>query len=329
MAKILGTSPLPGIPWQERPDGCPDLLWRFSGNPLIGRNPIPSATRIYNSAVVPFGDSYAGVFRADHRDSLPRLHTGRSRDGLRWEIDPEPIRFVDETGREAEPGYAYDPRVVRIGDAWYVSWCTDFHGPTIGLARTVDFREFVRLENAFLPFNRNGVLFPRRFGDDYLMLSRPSDQGHTPFGDIFLSRSTDLCHWGRHRHVMSAQDGGGWWDDTKIGAGPVPIETDRGWLLFYHGVANTCNGLVYSIGAALLDREAPSRLLHRCRFHLLTPETDYECTGFVPNVIFPCAALCDSATGRIAIYYGAADTFTALAFCRLDEVLDYIRENAV
>ena len=80
-----------------------------------------------------------------------------------------------------------------------------------------------KLDNAFLPFNRNGVLFPRRINDRYLMLSRPSDNGHTPFGDIFVSESPDLVHWGRHRHVMSPVP---WtWQSTKIGAGPTPIET--------------------------------------------------------------------------------------------------------
>ena len=97
-----------------------------------------------------------------------------------------------------------------------------------------DFKTFVQLDNAFLPFNRNGVLFPRRIGDRYAMLSRPSDTGHTPFGDIFYSESPDLIHWGRHRHVISPRP---WtWESTKVGAGPVPIETEAGWLPIYHGV---------------------------------------------------------------------------------------------
>ena len=68
---------------------------------------------------------------------------------------------------------------------------------------TFDFKTFHQLENAFLPFNRNGVLFPRKLNGNFAMLSRPSDNGHTPFGDIFYSESPDLEYWGRHRHVMS------------------------------------------------------------------------------------------------------------------------------
>ena len=84
-----------------------------------------------------------------------------------------------------------------------MTWCNGYHGPTIGIAWTLDFETFHQLDNAFLPFNRNGVLFPRRVGGQYLMLSRPSDSGHTPFGDIYLSESPDLVHWGRHRHVLA------------------------------------------------------------------------------------------------------------------------------
>ncbi len=327
MVRIIGEQPVPNIPWQDRPAGCTEVLWRWTENPVIGRNPIASSPRIYNSAVVPFQGAFVGVFRADGRDGLPRLHYGRSSDGLSWRIEPEPIQFVDEAGAPANMLYAYDPRVVRIEGTYYVTWCTDNHGPTIGVAKTEDFRTFVRLEDAYLPFNRNGVLFPRRFGDKYVMLNRPSDNGHTPFGDIFLSHSPDMCYWGRHRHVMAADDSGGWWDDTKIGAGPIPIETDEGWLMLYHGVGNSCNGYVYSMGGAILDRDDPSKLLHRGKECLLSPETDYECVGFVPNVFFPCAALCDSDTGRLALYYGAADTVTAVAFGYLDEIMQSIREH--
>ena len=90
-----------------------------------------------------------------------------------------------------------------LEDRYYVTWCNGYHGPTIGVGYTHDFETFHQLENAFLPFNRNGVLFPRRIGDRYAMLSRPSDNGHTPFGEIFYSESPDLVHWGRHRHVMA------------------------------------------------------------------------------------------------------------------------------
>ncbi len=72
-----------------------------------------------------------------------------------------------------------------------------------------------------------------------------------------------------------------------IGGGAAPSATSEGWLLFYHGVTGTCNGFVYSIGGAILDKDEPSKVLYRCGNFLLTPEKWYEERGFVPNVCFP------------------------------------------
>lgn len=326
MATIIGNA-LPNIPWQDRPQGSSDIVWRYSNNPLIGWNPTPSTARIYNSAVVPFNGEFIGVLRADHKNGRANLHVGRSKDAIHWDIDDDIIKWQMPDGRVAENSYAYDPRLLKIDDTYYITWCDDLSGASIGLGKTKDFKTFVKMENPLMPFNRNGVLFPRKINGEYLLLSRPSDSAHTPFGDIFLSHSKDLEYWGKHRLVMT-KGGKGWWQGTKIGAGPVPIETTEGWLLFYHGVSWTCNGYVYSYGAVLLDINDPTKVLLRTRDYLITPEKDYETVGFVPNVTFPCANLYDAATGRIAIYYGAADTYTALAFCQVDELLDYMKKNS-
>ena len=324
--QIIG-SPLPNMPWQPRPEGSQDVVWRHDANPIINWNPIPCAARIFNSAVVPYEGAFVGVFRADYRNGRAHLHFGRSKDALNWEIEHEKIQWVDTEGRPAQPTYAYDPRVTKIDDTFYITWCTDNHGATLGMGMTKDFRTFTRLEDACVPFNRNGVLFPRKINGEFMLLNRPSDSGHTPFGDVFLSHSKDMTYWGKHRFVMG-KGGQGWWQGTKIGAGPIPIETNEGWLLIYHGVSGTCNGYVYSIGAAILDIDEPWKVLYRTRDYLLTPEKDYECVGFVPNVAFPCATLHDAATGRIAIYYGAADTYVALAYTQVDELVAYVKANS-
>lgn len=323
---IIGNS-LPNIPWEEKPENCSDVMWRFSGNPILGWNPIPKAARVYNSAIVPFKGEFAGVFRADQKNGRATLFSGKSKDALKIDLDFDPIFWVDENGNPKPTSYAYDPRVVNIDDTYYITWCDDMNGPSIGLGKTTDFKTFTRLPNPLMPYNRNGVLFPRKVNGKYLLLSRPSDSGHTPFGDIFINESPDLVYWGNHKHVMS-KGGNGWWQGTKIGAGPIPIETSKGWLLFYHGVSGTCNGFVYSIGAVILDIDDPSKVLYRTKDYILTPEKSYETTGFVPNVVFPCANLYDSETGRISIYYGAADTYTAIAFTQVDELVNYIKNNS-
>ena len=326
MRKTIIGDPLPNIPWEDKPAGEQGVLWRYSKNPVIGWNPMPSTARIFNSAVLPRDGEFVGVFRADHKNGRANIHFGRSRDGLNFEIEDDIIHWVDENGKPDPISYGYDPRFVKIGDTYYVVWCDDMKGASIGMGMTKDFNTWTRLPNPLMPFNRNGVPFPRKINGKYYLLSRPSDSAHTPFGDIYISESPDLIHWGRHRWVMG-KGGQGWWQGIKIGGGPVPIETTEGWLLFYHGVSTTCNGFVYSFGAVILDIDEPWKVKYRAGDYLLTPEKEYETVGFVPNVTFPCANLCDAETGRISVYYCAADTYTALAFCQVDELIGFIKKN--
>lgn len=315
---------IPNLPWQERPSGCSDVVWRYNQNPVIPRNPFSGANSTFNSAVIPYQGEFAGIFRIDNTRREMNLYFGKSRNGLQWSIQPDPIQFACADPEIARFQYRYDPRLTWLEDRYYITWCNGYHGPTIGVGYTFDFQTFTQIENAFLPFNRNGVLFPRKIHGKYAMLNRPSDNGHTPFGDIFYSESPDMVYWGCHRHVMTSDLPWAW---TKVGAGPTPIETSEGWLLIFHGVLTSCNGFVYSMGAALLDLDQPWKVIARAKPYLLSPQTLYECVGDVPNVVFPCAALLDGESGRLAIYYGAADTVVALAFCQVDELIDYIRLN--
>lgn len=325
--KIVGQS-LPDMPWEERPLNTTNVLWRYQSNPIIDHDHIPSSNSIFNSAVVPFEDGFAGVFRCDSKTRQMQLHTGKSSDGINWDITNERIQFLPHDARTADVTafeYAYDPRVVWLEDRYYVTWCNGYHGPTIGVGYTHDFETYYQMENAYLPFNRNGVMFPRKINGKFAMFSRPSDNGHTPFGDIYYSESPDMLHWGRHRFVMGTTTG---WQSTKIGAGPIPVETSEGWLLIYHGVLTSCNGFVYSFGAALLDLDEPWKVIARGEPYLIAPQAPYERVGDVPNVAFPCAALTDAETGRIAIYYGAADTSVSLVFGYVNEIVDFVKSNS-
>ncbi len=312
MAKILGSA-LPEIPWQDKPEGYRYPVWRYDGNPIITRDDLFEANSIFNSAVVPYKGGFAGVFRVD---TISRDHTivvGFSDDAIRWRLE-EKVIFR-----------GYDPRLCEIDGTYYLTWVNlTPHGTTIGVAYTKDFINWTQLEDACYPVARNGVLFPRKINGEYVLLIRPCDRGHTPYGDIFLQQSPDLTYWGKYRFVMKPEK---IWESTKVGAGPTPIETDEGWLLFYHGVLTSCNGFTYAMGAAILDRDEPWKVLHRADSFLLAPHRNYELVGDVPNVVFPCAALADAGTGRIAIYYGGADTVVALAFTTVDETVNFIREH--
>ena len=327
MAKVIGGVSLPNMPWEEKPEGHTDVVWRYSKNPIITRKDAFEANSVFNSAVVPYGDEYRGVFRIDGYDMLPLLRAGKSKDGIKWEIEKEALEWTD---RDPSIGYeyGYDPRVVKIEDKYFITWCNGVpSGFTIGMGYTEDFETFHQLNNPFLTYNRNGVLFPRKINGKYAMLSRPTSPGSDSLGSVWYSESPDLEYWGHHRHVMSPTNLG--WQSKKMGPGPCPIETDEGWLLIYHGVKGTCAGLAYAMGCAILDRDEPWKVLYRTKKFIMNPWESYECVGDVHTVVFPCATLCDADTGRLAIYYGAADTSVGLAFTTIDDLVKYTKENSL
>jgi predicted GH43/DUF377 family glycosyl hydrolase len=156
------------------------------------------------------------------------------------------------------------------------------------------------------------------------MVHRPSPTAASLGAHIWISFSPDLKHWGEHRILLRARQGA-WWDANKIGLSPPPLETERGWLLMYHGVRTTASGSIYRLGLALLDLEDPSRVIRRSDEWIFTPIEDYERSGDVGDVVFPCGWTVQD--GIIHLYYGAADTSVCLATARLDEVLDWLEAH--
>jgi len=240
-----------------------------------------------------------------------------SRDGKR--IDSlEGARF-DPANIDEEFGVE-DPRITPIGDTFYITYvAVSRHGVSTALASTKDFKSFQRHGILFPPENKDVVLFPEKIGGEYLALHRPN--AATPFSkpEMWTARSPDLIHWGRHEQFLGGTDA---WDIGRIGAGPPPIRTPAGWLEIYHGNSrreeDTGIG-VYSGGALLLDLENPRRILGRAG-QLFVPQTKYELEGFVPNVVFPTGIVPRDET--VLIYYGAADTFTAVVEFSLREILN-------
>lgn len=137
------------IPWQDRPENSNDVMWRYSENPIIDRYAIPSSNSIFNSAVVPFEDGYAGVFRCDNKAVQMNIFAGFSKNGIDWDINHEPIVMQSGNTDMIESAYKYDPRVVFIEDRYWITWCNGYNGPTIGIGYTFDFKEFF---NAKMPF---------------------------------------------------------------------------------------------------------------------------------------------------------------------------------
>ena len=152
MAKIIGNS-LKNIPWQDKPSDCRGPVWRYSGNPIIERDALPKSNSIFNSAVVPFGSGFAGVFRVDLTTREQKLVTGFSDDGIHWRLNNNYIFS------------GYDPRLCNIEGSYYLSYVKNLTWPlgtVIGIAKTNDFESFEELDDATVPVSRNGVLFPKK-----------------------------------------------------------------------------------------------------------------------------------------------------------------------
>lgn len=112
--KIIGAD-VPNMPWQERPADAKDWmpLWRYSENPIIGRNPVEGVARIFNSAVIPYEGAFIGVFRGEQINGIPYIYLGKSEDGIHWDFDKDKIPFKDEEGNDFMPVYAYEPETGR------------------------------------------------------------------------------------------------------------------------------------------------------------------------------------------------------------------------
>lgn len=213
-----------------------------------------------------------------------------------------------------------DPRITVFGDRYYFTYvAVSRHGAATALASTTDFRRFERHGVIFCPENKDVVLFPEPIGGDYVALHRPN--AATPFcrPEMWIARSPDLIHWGRHECLHG---GGAEWETGRVGAGTPPVQVEDGWLEIYHGNRQpTRPGEVgmYSTGVLLLDRENPSKILRRTAASIFEPAADFERCGFVPDVVFPTGIV--ETESSYLIYYGAADCGTAVVEFDRDEVI--------
>ena len=127
MATIIGDN-LPGIPWEDRPAGCSDVVWRYSKNPIVERDQIPGSNSIFNSAVVAKDGAFVGIFRSDNTAMEQHLFLGKSEDAIHWDIESQPLPLYGKDDKQCGVACGYDPRVCFIEDRYYVTWCNSFHG---------------------------------------------------------------------------------------------------------------------------------------------------------------------------------------------------------
>jgi beta-1,2-mannobiose phosphorylase / 1,2-beta-oligomannan phosphorylase len=248
---------------------------------------------------------------------ISHLRVVRCRDGRSVEEVTDvrflPHSYLEEFGVE-------DPRITAIGDRFFFTYvAVSRHGAATALASTTDFQSFDRHGVIFCPENKDVVLFPERIDGNHVALHRPN--AATPFcrPEMWVAWSLDLIHWGGHDCLHG---GGAEWETGRVGAGTPPVRVADGWLEIYHGNRQpTRPGEVgtYSTGVLLLDRHNPAKVLKRAESSIFEPTADFERHGFVPDVVFPTGIV--ELGGSYLIYYGAADSCTAVVEFAKDEML--------
>ena len=302
-----------------------ELLQRFEGNPIITANDFPKMVNaVFNPGATVFEGRTLLLLRVEHRTGLSSFAVALSDDGLtNWEIDPE-RGLTPDTDLVEERWGIEDPRITLIGDEYYVVYVGySAFGPLVSLAKTRDFITWERCGVLQSPEDKDAALFPVTFDGKWALLHRPVTAVPGLGAHIWLSYSPDLHFWGDSRVLLPARRGG-WWDANKVGLGPPPLLTDHGWLVCYHGVRVTASGSIYRLGLALLDRDDPSQMLTRGNEWIFGPQAEYEQSGDVPDVVFPCGWILRDDGDTLHIYYGAADSVVCVATASLDQLLTHL-----
>jgi predicted GH43/DUF377 family glycosyl hydrolase len=209
-----------------------------------------------------------------------------------------------------------DARFVEFHDGGrkiYYATYTAYSGAAIRseLIETSDFLSFrmTPLQGAAAR-NKGMALFPRRIGGKYAMIARQDNE------NLYLIYSSDLYRWDGGHSILKPEFP---WEFVQIGNCGSPIELDEGWLLLTHGVGPVRK---YSIGAALLDKNDPSKVLARSREPLLRPEPS-EREGYVPNVVYTCGAMRHN--DEIILPYAVSDTFSNFATIKISALMQAMR----
>jgi predicted GH43/DUF377 family glycosyl hydrolase len=305
------------------------LLVRHPKNPILTSTdwPYPANTVFNPGATMLPGGHTLLLCRVEDYRGISHLTVAQSENGIDgWHIDPNPTFEPDPENWPEERWGIEDPRITYVDELkkWVIVY-TSFSrgGPGVSMALTEDFKHFERYGEVMTPEDKDAALLPRRIGGHWALIHRPIG----PLGGhIWISYSPDLRHWGSHKLILEARRGA-WWDAYKIGLCCPPIETSRGWLMLYHGVRTTASGSIYRVGLALFDLDTPERCVLRGDSWIFGPEESYEHEGDVHDVVFPCGFTVAPDGDTVNIYYGASDSWIALATAKISDMLDWLDEH--
>ncbi len=335
-------------------------LTKYEGNPILS----PCADHPWenlvtcNPGVIYDNGTFYMLYRAagNDEDHVIRMGLATSRDGFHFQrASDQPVFGPSEDGPDS--GCVEDPRIVKFGGTFYITYAyrpyapgqywtfphdvvrlpkVDSYAPkawaqslgNTGLAMTPDFKHFRRLGRLTSPVldDRDVILFPEKVHGKFVLLHRPKEYVGAKYGvdfpSIWMKFSEDMLEWeNQPSHLLLTGRPDSW--EEKIGGSTPPILTDEGWLMLYHGVAD--GGVAhYSVGAVLLDRDNPLKVLARTPEPILEPEFPYETDGFYNGCVFPTGNVV--VDGILYVYYGCADKYVGVATCPLADLLDFLKK---
>lgn len=304
---------------------------KFLQNPLL--EPIPNhlweSAGVCNTAAIKLEGITYLLYRGFTHNNRSNIGLAVSNDGLFIDerlADPiYPLREQFELPRNNDVGGgAEDPRITRIGDILYMCY-TAFNGEFWGLAFTsIPVQDFIarRWERWATPKilsppgvpDKDGVLFPEKINGTYAFFHRIEPNVVIDFVDDLAFKNKQYLG---SAGIITPRNGS--WDGVKIGINGPPIKTNKGWLVFYHGISKIDRH--YRIGAFLLDLEDPTKIIGRTSYPILEPEMQFEKEGVVNNVVFSNGHVVEG--NLITIYYGGADKVICGATIEIDALLDY------
>lgn len=303
---------------------------RYEGNPILvpDKNMRWRSKAIFNPAAIDLKGKIHILYRAMSDDNTSYVGYANTKDGFSIEENlPEPIYWPRKNfeGKSVPGGNTgcEDPRVIKIKDKIYIFY-TAYNGvdaPKVAIS-SISVKDFIDkkwdwtepiIVSPEKEWDKDACIIPKKIKGRYFMIHR---LGSSICADYMDSLDFSQSRVQEYIKLMSPRDG--MWDSFRIGLSIPPIETSRGWLVFYHGV----NKGVYKLGAALLDKKNPENVIARTSYHIMEPEMDYELVGEVNNVVFPCGAVIRK--GMIYIYYGGADKVLGVATIKLKDVLEML-----
>ncbi|MBX3064789.1 MAG: glycosidase [Anaerolineae bacterium] len=290
-------------------------LKRHPRSPLMYPNPLHEweCKNVFNPSVTYHNGLYHMLYRAQGNDYISRIGYALSTDGFEWNRLENPV-LTPHNGSEDYRGVE-DPRVTPLDDQFYVTYTAygaNSYFPMIARSTNlISWEDVAPLERQE---NKDHILFPEKIGGKYVILHRRRK-------NIWIGFSEDLINWTNHQILMPPRPDNDW-DAVSIGGNGLPIKTEHGWLIFYHGYGNP---IVYRHSVALLDLDDPTKVINRPKGIIMEPEETWEFRGDVPNALFSCTNLVVG--DEVYFYYAGGDRVIGLATIPLEEVLEYARHG--